>query len=35
MKKLVLLSLLAALAVPAWGQGTAKPGVLTVDFIPA
>src|SRR5688500_19367566 len=35
MKKLVLLSLLAALAVPAWGQGTAKPGVLTVGFIPA
>ena len=35
MKKLVLLSLLAALAVPAWGQGTAKPGVITVGFIPA
>src|SRR5688500_2505199 len=35
MKKLVLLSLLAALAIPAWGQGTAKPGVITVGFIPA
>jgi len=35
MKKLALLSLLAVLAVPAWGQGTAKPGVLTVGFIPA
>ena len=35
MKNLALFSLLAALAIPAWGQGTAKPGVLTVGFIPA
>ncbi len=25
----------AVIALPAWGQGTAKPGVLTVGFIPA
>ena len=31
-----LLALLAAVAIfPAWGQGTAKPGVLTIGFIPA
>ena len=31
-----LLALVAALAIfPAWGQGTAKPGVLTIGFIPA
>ena len=32
----ILLALAAALLVaPAWGQGTAKPGVLTIGFIPA
>jgi len=32
----ILLALTAALLIsPAWGQGTAKPGVLTVGFIPA
>lgn len=32
----ILLALTAALLVaPAWGQGTAKPGVLTIGFIPA
>jgi phosphonate transport system substrate-binding protein len=32
----ILLALTAALLVfPVWGQGTAKPGVLTVGFIPA
>ena len=31
-----LLALVAAMAIfPAWGQGTAKPGVLTIGFIPA
>jgi len=32
----IFLALAAALLVaPAWGQGTAKPGVLTIGFIPA
>ena len=35
MKKLLFFSLLAALALPVWAQGTAKPGVITVGFIPA
>ena len=30
-----LLALAAAAVLPAWGQGTAKPGVITVGFIPA
>ena len=35
MKKLLFFSLLAVLALPVWAQGTAKPGVITVGFIPA
>ena len=35
MKRLLQFILLLAFALPAWAQGTAKPGVLTVGFIPA
>jgi phosphonate transport system substrate-binding protein len=35
MKRILQIFLLLAVALPAWGQGTAKPGVLTVGFIPA
>ena len=35
MKRLLQIILLLAFALPAWAQGTAKPGVLTVGFIPA
>ena len=35
MKKILQTILLLAVALPAWAQGTAKPGVLTVGFIPA
>ena len=35
MKRLLQFILLLAFALPAWVQGTAKPGVLTVGFIPA
>ncbi len=35
MKRILQTLLLLAVALPAWAQGTAKPGVLTVGFIPA
>ncbi len=35
MKRILQVILLLAVALPAWAQGTAKPGVLTVGFIPA
>jgi phosphonate transport system substrate-binding protein len=35
MKRILQTILLLAVALPAWAQGTAKPGVLTVGFIPA
>ena len=35
MKRILHFILLLAFALPAWAQGTAKPGVLTVGFIPA
>ena len=35
MKRILHMLLLLAVALPAWAQGTAKPGVLTVGFIPA
>ena len=35
MKRLLQFILLLAFALPVWAQGTAKPGVLTVGFIPA
>lgn len=34
-KWMALAAALTVPALPAWGQGTAKPGVLTVGFIPA
>ena len=35
MKRILQIILLFAFALSAWAQGTAKPGVLTVGFIPA
>src|SRR5688572_32026362 len=35
MRKLVVAVVLGLTAVAAWAQGTAKPGVITVGFIPA
>ncbi len=35
MKRILQVILLSAFALTAWAQGTAKPGVLTVGFIPA
>jgi phosphonate transport system substrate-binding protein len=35
MKKLVVATVLGLAAFAAWAQGTAKPGVITVGFIPA
>jgi phosphonate transport system substrate-binding protein len=34
-RRIVLAAAAALLVSPVWGQGTAKPGVLTVGFIPA